>query len=134
MTEATQFCVALENKPGTLAALCHVLRRADVDVQALFVSNDEEFCWVNMVAVPTAAVERMLCDGGYHYFTEKVLTVRTQNRPGALEAVAGRLAEKGVNINYVYGSSMDASEFTLVLNVNDHEAAAETLGAGRQTV
>jgi len=133
MTEATQFCVALENKPGTLAALCGVLRQADVDVQALFVSNDDEFCWVNMVIPATEVTERLLCEGGYHFFTERVLTVRTKNRPGALEAVAARLSENDVNINYVYGSSMDASEFTLVLNVSDHEAVVKSLGTDRQT-
>lgn len=133
MTEATQFCVALENKPGTLAALCGVLRKASVDVQAIFVSNDDEFCWVNLVISSTEAAERLLCEGGYHFFTEKVLTIRTENRPRALETVAAQLSENGVNINYVYGSSMDASEFTLVLSVSDHDAVAKSLGAARQT-
>ena len=46
MSQATQFCVGLENKPGVLASLCAAIQRADVKIAALFVSDDEDFCWV----------------------------------------------------------------------------------------
>lgn len=124
MPEAVQFCIGLENKPGVLAKLCAAIRRAHVKIDALFVSDDEDFCWVNMVANPPEAAREMLTDGGYNFFTETVLVVRVKN-PGELEAIATRLAEAGVNINNVYGSCMEGSPSTLVLNVSDIQQASE---------
>jgi hypothetical protein len=125
--QATQFCVGLKDKPGMLAELCGALRRANVSIEALFVSIDDEGCWVNMVAAPAPAAERALCDGSYDFFKEQVLTLEGQNRPGVLEDIARDLAGAGVNINYVYGASGQGPRFVLVLNVSDLQRAEDVL-------
>ena len=130
MPEAVQFCIGLENKPGVLAKLCAAVRQAQVKIDALFVSDDEDFCWVNMVATPPENARRMLTDGGYNFFTESVLVVRVKH-PGELEALAARMAQAGVNINNVYGSCADGSPSTLVLNVNDMPKATEIADAAK---
>ena len=126
MPEGVQFCIGLENKPGVLARLCSAIRRANVKIDALFVSDDEDYCWVNMVASPADGARDMLTAEGYNFFTETVLVVRV-SQPGELESIASRLAGAGVNINNVYGSCMDGSPSTLVLNVNDLSKAAEII-------
>ncbi len=123
MAEATQFCVGLENKPGVLAKLCEHLERANVNIEAIFVTDDEDCAWVNFVVAPNCDPEQALIDGGYKFFTEKVLTVQMENRPGALEHVAAKLAGAGVNIDYVYGSCGEQPTFMLVLNVDDLKGA-----------
>lgn len=127
MAEATQFCVGLENKPGMLARLCEHLKRADVNIEAIFVTDDEECAWVNFVVSTGCDPEQALIDGGYKFFTEKVLTVQMENRPGALQSVAAKLAGAGVNIEYVYGSCGQQPTFMLVLNVDDLKQAEEAL-------
>ena len=127
MLEATQFCVGLENKPGMLAKLCGDLTRAKVNIEALFVSDDEGYSWVNFVVFAAADTEKALADSGYKYFTEKVLTVQMENRLGALEQVASQLAKAGVNIGYVYGSCGPEPSFTLVFSVDDFEQAEKAL-------
>ncbi len=127
MGQATQFCVGMEDKPGMLAKLCGTLRAAGVNIEALFATNDADGCWVNMVASPVFEAERTLAAGGYHFFKEKVLTLQGTSRPGELERVASRLAEAGVNINYVYGAGSQGSLFTAVLSVSDLKRAEEVL-------
>ena len=126
MVEATQFCIGLDNKTGILAALCGCLRRANVDVEALFVSHDEQCCWVNLVATPASTARDALTKDGYHFFTEQVLALQGDNRPGQLEAISTKLSEAGVNINYIYGSAVGSS-FKVVLNVSDLARAAKVL-------
>lgn len=118
MPESTQFCIGLENKPGVLAKLCAAICQAQIKVEALFVSDDEDFCWVNMVSSPVEATRHMLAEGGYNFFTEKVLVVRVDGAE-ALEAIASNLAEGGVNINNIYGSCAEGAASTLVMNVSD---------------
>jgi hypothetical protein len=127
MAQATQFCVGLDNQPGMLAKLCEHLKQAGVNIEALFVSDDENCSWVNFIAAKTCDPERALSDGGYRFFTEKVLTVRMDNRPGALQDVAAQLAEAGVNIDYVYGSAGAEPSFMLVVQVDDLTRAEKAL-------
>jgi hypothetical protein len=130
MPEATQICVGLEDKPGMFAKLCGTLRAAEVSVAALFISDDEGCCWVNLVAHPSPLAEKALKDAGYNFFTEKVLTLKLPCHINALEEVARNLAEAGINISYVYGSAGDNGHYTLVLKAEDHVRARNLLESG----
>ena len=126
MPEATQFCIGLENKPGVLAGICATLSRAGVNIDALYVSGDEDCCWVNFVASPVAAAQRVLSAENHNFFTEQVVVVQVDDKPGELQHVSESFAEAGVNINYVYGSCT-SGKCTLVFNVDDIKLAIKTL-------
>lgn len=128
MTEATQFCVGLEHKPGKLAELCQALERANVNIEALCVSDDEDCCWVNLVASPVDATDRVLAEGGFRYLAEKVLTLVIDNKPGALGQIATTLAGANININYIYGAGTAGTHSMLVFNVDEPERARKLLG------
>lgn len=131
MRGSTQLCVALDNKPGELARLCGALRAGGVTVAALFVSEDADCCWVNFVCDDSAAAERMLEGKNYRFISERVLTITVDHHTTtALERLAIRLADAGININYVYGSTSADAPFTLVLKVDDHDAAMSVLANG----
>ncbi len=127
MIERVQFCVALEDRPGMLASLCRHLRHANVNIEALFATQDEQCSWVYLVASPPADTRRALTGGGYHFLTEQVLTVQMDNKPGALETISDLLSAAQVNINYVYGSGPGGKPFTLVISTSDCGRAAHAL-------
>lgn len=127
MIESEQFCIGLENKPGMLAALCGGLQDAGVNIEAVFVSDEDNLCWVNLVASPVEAAGRALQEKGYNYFTERVLVCRLDDKPGELKRVSSDLAEAGININYVYGGCAGGA-CTVVLHVDDLPRAVEKLG------
>lgn len=127
MEHATQFCVGLENRTGVLAKLCQTLSRAEVNIEALFVSEDEDCCWVNMIAVPTGVAENVLSQNGYPFVKEQVLRLPVPNQPGELERVVTRLADAGVNIDYVYGSGTAGADSILILSTDDVDAAIQAL-------
>jgi hypothetical protein len=132
MATKTEMCVALHNRPGTLAKLCGLLRRAKVNIDAVSVSENAECNWVRLVATPSASAKRVLTKAGYHFTAQRVLAARAQNRPGELERFAAALGKAGVNINYVYGSNSAAhaaAGSTLIFSVNDLRKAAKTLKA-----
>ncbi|MFH0980832.1 MAG: hypothetical protein V2A79_04765 [Planctomycetota bacterium] len=129
MAKATQFCVGLDNQPGTLAKLCAALARAKVNIGAISVADNAECCWVRLVATPTAAAKAALKKGRFNFCTQRVLTVKLANRPGELQGIAAQLARAGVNMNYVYGSNAEGASSMLVLSVCDLDRAAKALGA-----
>ncbi|MGD2110970.1 MAG: hypothetical protein PVI86_16460 [Phycisphaerae bacterium] len=130
MTEVTQFCIGLENKPGMFARLCASLKQADIRIKALCVSDDEDCCWVNIVASPESATESLLRDNGYNFFTERVLALELTDEPARMEEVARLMAEADININYVYGSADDdGTSFTMFMSVTDIDGAKQCLDA-----
>jgi hypothetical protein len=128
MAKATQFCVGLDNQPGTLAKLCGVLARAKVNIDAISVADSAECCWVRLIATPAAAAKAALRKGRFNFCTQRVLLLKVANRPGELERLAVKLARAGVNINYVYGSNAEGASSALVLSVSDPDRAAKAIG------
>ena len=128
MARATQFCICLGNKPGTLAKLCGALKRARVNIEAISVADSADCCLVRMVASPTTRAKTALTRGKYGFCTQQVLAVKAVNKPGELRRIAGKLARAGVNINYVYASTGDGKSCLLVLSVSNLARAAKTVG------
>ncbi len=129
MARATEFCLGLDNKPGTLAKLCGTLKRANVNIDAISVSDNAECCWVRMIASPTAKAKKVLKRAGYRPCTKPVLRINAEHRPGQLEAITSKLAEAGVNINYVYGSNGPAGTVSsVIVSVDNIRKAAAAVG------
>jgi len=126
MAKVTQFSVGLDNKLGTLAKLCGILKRAKVNINAVTLSMDGECGWVRLVASPTVAAKAALTKAHYNFSTQRVLKLDVPHRAGALRGVATRLTKAGININYVYGSNpVGGTSSTLLLSVSDLDRAAE---------
>ena len=125
MARTTQFCVGLDNKPGTLAKLCGTLKRAKVNIEAISVADSADCAWVRLIASPTATAKRALTKGRYNFCTQRVLAVKAANRPGELERITAKLAKARVNVNYVYVSSAAGTGSKLVFGVSDLNRAAK---------
>ena len=128
MAKATQFCVGLDNKPGTLGKMCGVLTRAQVSIQAISVSADGECGWVRFLARPATRARAALNRARYQFCTRRVLSLSVTHEPGTIERVATQLAKARINIDYVYGSNPRVGPSSiLVLGVSDLDRAAKLL-------
>jgi hypothetical protein len=128
MRKAVQLSVALDNTAGSLAALCTVLRRARVNIDAITIADNTDCGWVRLLATPAQKARAALVRRGYTVSAQQVVAVDAPNRPGELARICSRLARAGVNINYVYGSTPGSDTPTLVLGVSDASRALEALG------
>jgi len=128
MARATQLCVCLENKPGQLAKLGAALARAKVNIEAISVVDTTTCGLVRLVTSSNPKAKKALARAGMAPCQQAVITLRLVNEPGALAVVAKKLADKGVNIDYVYGSAAQAGKPSLlVLGVDDITKAAAAL-------
>lgn len=128
MARATQLTVCLENKPGQLAKLSGALRRAKLNILAITVVDNTDSGVVRLVADSSAKARQALKRAGMNPTQQAVVAVSMPNEPGALQAVAAKLAAAGVNINYAYGSvAKKASEGMIVLGVDDLKKALKAV-------
>lgn len=128
MPKVVQFSVGLDNAAGTLARMCGLLRKHGVNIEAVSVSDNTDCGWIRLIATPAERAREALAKGRYTVCAQQVLAIALDNKPGAMEKLAAKLAKAGVNINYVYGSTPSGEGPTLILGVSDVDAAMEALG------
>lgn len=125
MAKITQLQVHVENQPGSLARICSELAKVAVNITAVMASQDEKE-GVRIVAVPHATAKKVLDGLKIPYREEDAVAVRLGDRPGALGKVTRKLADKGININYAYGSIVKGEGRALIImGVSDVNRAAD---------
>lgn len=127
VSSAVQFSVALDNTAGTLAALCAALRKARVNIEALSVTDNTDCGWVRLIATPAVRARTALARHKHTVCAQLVLSVEAADRPGELEHISRALARAGVNVNYVYGSTVAGQPSRLILGVGDVDGALRAL-------
>ncbi|MGH9815581.1 MAG: ACT domain-containing protein [Candidatus Acidiferrales bacterium] len=128
MPIAKQFTVMLENRPGMLAELCTELARLAVNIHALHAETGRPIAAVRMVPSQPEVAQRVFTSMGLQFAEEDVLTVKIGDRPGSLGRVTRKLAEKGINIEYAYGSvARGSTQALIVMGVSDLDAAARLM-------
>ena len=125
MARGTQLSVMLENKPGQLARIGTVLARAKVNIEAISVLDSAEVGVVRLVTSSNAKARAALQRAGMTVAQHPVLVLKLANETGALAGAAKKLAEAGINIEFVYGSAAAAGALsTIVMGVSNVARAA----------
>ena len=111
--------IAMDHRPGALAALGETLGRAGISVEGGGVFAFGGTAIAHFLFVDDAPTRRVLADAGFRVLDERqVVTVRLrQSEPGQLGKIARRLADAGVNIEVQYSDH----EHRLILVVDDLE-------------
>jgi len=124
MERIIELFVVLENKPSTLGDLCSHLAENGINIEAIGVFQDTAKLLVNNVNKAMKILTKL------EYTTElrDVLLVQLENRPGALSEMATKLGNKGVNIEYCYGTLNQKKNSTdIIIDVSDLEKAIQIL-------
>ena len=129
VTIVKQVTVFLTDKPGQLANAEAALADAGINIRALSsipLASDHGIA--HFVVDDAPAAEKALGPVGLAVRTTDVLLVEMPDRPRALLEVTQRLADAGVNIQYVYGSvAAPGAPAPAVFKVSDIDAGAKAL-------
>ncbi len=124
MEKITEIFIVLENRPSTLGELCSYLAENKVNIEAIGVFQDEAKLYVKN----TNKAMKILSKADYTIDLREVLKVELENRPGALAEVASKLGNKGINIEYCYGTiTRKAGRTAVILDVSDLDRAMKIL-------
>src|SRR3990172_5940419 len=120
MAKVTQLMIQVQNKPGALAHICSELAKVAVNINAILASPPDHESGIRIVAAPHATAKKVLDGLGIAYREEDAVAVRLSDRPGALGKVTRKLADKGINVEYAYGSIVKGEGRALIiLGVSD---------------
>ena len=101
-----QLTVFLPNEPGTLYGLAKALGDAKIQMHALMVADTADFGIVRIICDTPKAASRALEAAGYRAATTQVVAVEVANVPGGLAKALERFREVGLNVEYMYCSSI----------------------------
>lgn len=123
-----QLAVFLDNRPGTLARTCQALAKSQINILALSILDTVDHAIIRMIVDRPKDAEEALAKLPAVVQRRDVVVMDVPNQVGALAAIAERLAEAGINLEYAYcTSSVSQSAGAIVLRTNDLEATINAL-------
>jgi hypothetical protein len=123
-----QLSLFLENKPGTLAAVCAALAEQKIDIHALSVSDAVDHAVVRMVVNDPRKAIHLLGERAVMVVERDVLMIEGRSQPGVLAQIAKKLSEGKVNIEYAYTATPPgARKGVIILRVDNMTRASRLL-------
>ncbi len=127
MAVIKQIRIAMKNRPGALAELCTELAKRAVNISAIQ-ANESAPDTIRLVATPLDVAKKVCEQMRLDFREETAIAAHLADRPGSLGRLTRKLAEKNINIEYVYGSIGKSAERALVvIGVDNVDAAARLL-------
>ena len=123
-----QVSVFLENRPGTLRELTHLLGASGIDLMALSIADTQNYGIVRMI-VSDDQVDgalRALRGSGFTARVNNVICAEVEDRPLGLNALLETIESIGVSVEYLYSFLRATGERALIiLRLSDPERALQ---------
>lgn len=123
----TEFSILLANRPGQLASLTRMLSDAGIGIEAFATMAESATSHVRFIPDDDARTRRALKVAGLNWEETDVLDTFIPRGTSGLAAMAGGLAEAGVNIGSMYLLHTNAEGYHLAVTVSDPESARAAL-------
>jgi len=124
MERISEIFVVLENRPATLGELCSHLAENGINIEAIGVFQDTAKLSVKNVSKAVKLLQKLK----YETEVREVLKIELENVPGALADVVSKLGNKGINVEYCYGTlSTKGKNAAVIMDVSDIEKAIKVL-------
>lgn len=128
---AKQLSVFIENREGRLGEVLHVLKENDVNILSISLADTTEYGLLRLIVNKPEKGRDVLLEAGFSSMTTDVLIIKVPHVAGALQGILELIAEKNVNIEYMYGLSVEAEDASIVMKTNDLKSACDVLAAGK---
>lgn len=100
-----QFTLYMDNKPGALAKVARMLGDAKINIEGISIAVTGDVGLIQLVVSNAVLATRILKKSQIPYTVQQVSVVVLPNQPGALAAMAEKLAARKINLNYLYATT-----------------------------
>ena len=118
---AKQLTVFIENRTGRLCEVLNVLKANKVNILSLSLADTTEFGLLRLIVDNPALGKEKLSEGGFSSLLSDVSVIKIPHTAGSLQELIHVIDEAGVNIEYMYGLSIEAEDAHVVLKASDAE-------------
>ena len=118
---AKQLTVFIENRSGRLSEVLGVLRENNINILSLSLADTTEFGLLRLIVDNASYGKEKLTEKGFSSLLSDVSIIRIPHKVGSLQGLLKVIDENDVNIEYMYGLSIESDEAYVVLKASDTE-------------
>lgn len=123
-----QLSLFIENKPGTLNAVCQVLKKHKINISTLSLADTEQFGIMRLLIHDWENAKKVLEDAGFVVNVTEVLALPVNDHPGGLADLLEILEKNRINIEYMYAFSYGKGDKAImVFRFEDPDQALQAL-------
>ncbi len=126
---AKQLTVFIENRAGRLSEVLNVLKENKVNILSMSLADTTEYGLLRLIVDNAALGKEKLIESGFSSLLSDVSIIKIAHTAGSLQSLLKIIDKGGVNIEYMYGLSIDSDEAYVVLKASDSEKIDEILNA-----
>ncbi len=114
-----QLSVFIENRKGRLGEVLGVLKENDINILSLSLADTTEYGLLRIITDNPETAKKKLSDSGFSTMLTDVLIIKIPHESGSLQTLLTLLTENGINIEYMYGLSVNGEKASVVLKAED---------------
>ena len=118
---AKQLTVFIENRAGRLSEVLGVLKEHGVNIISLSLADTTEFGLLRLIVNDAALGKERLSERGFSSLLSNVSIIEVPHKAGSLQALLKIIDDNGVNIEYMYGLSVESDSAYIVLKASDSD-------------
>ena len=116
---AKQLTVFIENRTGRLSEVLDVLGENGVNILSMSLADTTEFGLLRLIVDDVDMGKNKLTENGFSSLISDVSVIKIPHKAGSLQKLLKTIDENGVNIEYMYGLSIETDEAYVVLKASD---------------
>ena len=124
---AKQLSVFIENRQGRLHEVLDVLKNNSINILSLSLADTTEYGLLRLIVNDPVLGKVKLTECGFSTMLTDILVIKIEHKSGSLQGLLEIMADKGINIEYMYGLSVDGDDAFVVLKTSDFEEASAIL-------
>ena len=112
------------------ASVMSVLKTHKVNILSMCVADTTEYGLLRLIVNDPEKGKEALVADGFSSMVSDVLIIKLPHCSGSLQGILELIAAKNINIDYMYGLSVDGADASVVMKTADIEAAKVALCEG----
>lgn len=124
---AKQLSVFIENRKGRLEEVLNVLKTNGVNIISLSLADTTEYGLLRLIVNNAELGKETLAKDGFSTLVSDVLVIKIAHKAGSLQGLLKILASYDINVEYMYGLSVDGQNAYIVLKASDMEKAIKAV-------
>ena len=132
---AKQLTVFIENREGRLSEVLSVLGKYKVNILSLSLADTTEFGLLRLIVDNPALGKEKLIENGFSSLLSDVSIIKIPHKAGSLQELLKLIDDGGINIEYMYGLSIESEKAYIVLKASNLASLDKLLSdAGVETI
>jgi len=114
--------LSMPNRVGLLLEITTAVANAKVNINAICAYALENNAFFNLITGSNAKAKKALAPLGFGVEEKDVIQVELPNKPGEMQKVAKKIADAGIDIDFMYATTI-GSKATCILKTADDQKA-----------